>query len=142
MQRVLVVDAGPGRGERLSRGGLGGGGLDAVLTLDVPGVARGVLEHIVLGQGGAEQARGAKVQAVLAEALFAPAAAVDEAAGVRGVLVAVETLVLGAVEAGLALGFFFELVSEAVGVVDAWTCLLYTSPSPRDGLLSRMPSSA
>ena len=24
----------------------------------------------------------------------------------------------------------------------AWNCLLYTSPSPRDGLLSRMPSSA
>ena len=27
-------------------------------------------------------------------------------------------------------------------IVDAWVCLLYTSPSPRDGLLSRMPSSA
>ena len=26
--------------------------------------------------------------------------------------------------------------------VGAPTCLLYTSPSPRDGLLSRMPSSA
>ena len=26
--------------------------------------------------------------------------------------------------------------------VFAYTCLLYTSPSPRDGLLSRMPSSA
>ena len=26
--------------------------------------------------------------------------------------------------------------------VDLNTCLLYTSPSPRDGLLSRMPSSA
>ena len=25
---------------------------------------------------------------------------------------------------------------------DSMTCLLYTSPSPRDGLLSRMPSSA
>ena len=25
---------------------------------------------------------------------------------------------------------------------DTWHCLLYTSPSPRDGLLSRMPSSA
>ena len=25
---------------------------------------------------------------------------------------------------------------------ELWTCLLYTSPSPRDGLLSRMPSSA
>ena len=27
-------------------------------------------------------------------------------------------------------------------IMDARTCLLYTSPSPRDGLLSRMPSSA
>ena len=27
-------------------------------------------------------------------------------------------------------------------VVETHTCLLYTSPSPRDGLLSRMPSSA
>ena len=25
---------------------------------------------------------------------------------------------------------------------NAYNCLLYTSPSPRDGLLSRMPSSA
>ena len=25
---------------------------------------------------------------------------------------------------------------------ELWNCLLYTSPSPRDGLLSRMPSSA
>ena len=29
-----------------------------------------------------------------------------------------------------------QLISESI------TCLLYTSPSPRDGLLSRMPSSA
>ena len=27
-------------------------------------------------------------------------------------------------------------------VAPFWGCLLYTSPSPRDGLLSRMPSSA
>ena len=27
-------------------------------------------------------------------------------------------------------------------VPDKYICLLYTSPSPRDGLLSRMPSSA
>ena len=27
-------------------------------------------------------------------------------------------------------------------IIRALTCLLYTSPSPRDGLLSRMPSSA
>ena len=51
-----------------------------------------------------------------------------------------------------ALSLYGEL-SFAGGVDDAdngygtkvgvtWSCLLYTSPSPRDGLLSRMPSSA
>ena len=41
-------------------------------------------------------------------------------------------------------GFYVEPFSvqhEFVGGV-SWDCLLYTSPSPRDGLLSRMPSSA
>ena len=35
-------------------------------------------------------------------------------------------------------------VNELIGQLDTGlkTCLLYTSPSPRDGLLSRMPSSA
>ena len=36
-------------------------------------------------------------------------------------------------------------LSQAIvgrGIDMAYTCLLYTSPSPRDGLLSRMPSSA
>ena len=33
------------------------------------------------------------------------------------------------------------LIRVAVGIL-LWFCLLYTSPSPRDGLLSRMPSSA
>ena len=32
-----------------------------------------------------------------------------------------------------------ELINE---IEEARNCLLYTSPSPRDGLLSRMPSSA
>ena len=43
--------------------------------------------------------------------------------------------------------FAVEFVVDKVAALDsAWdlvhTCLLYTSPSPRDGLLSRMPSSA
>ena len=33
-------------------------------------------------------------------------------------------------------------VLTPVTVLQAGPCLLYTSPSPRDGLLSRMPSSA
>ena len=32
--------------------------------------------------------------------------------------------------------------SATVATADNTLCLLYTSPSPRDGLLSRMPSSA
>ena len=36
-----------------------------------------------------------------------------------------------------------EVDEEAVATEsNQWPCLLYTSPSPRDGLLSRMPSSA
>ena len=36
-----------------------------------------------------------------------------------------------------------ELGSDAgPSVLGSYRCLLYTSPSPRDGLLSRMPSSA
>ena len=36
-----------------------------------------------------------------------------------------------------------SLVKKIAEVIDIpFTCLLYTSPSPRDGLLSRMPSSA
>ena len=39
--------------------------------------------------------------------------------------------------------FFPEVFFQIFGSQDwAYYCLLYTSPSPRDGLLSRMPSSA
>ena len=31
---------------------------------------------------------------------------------------------------------------KALDIAQSTSCLLYTSPSPRDGLLSRMPSSA
>ena len=35
-----------------------------------------------------------------------------------------------------------KLKGEKWATIGVNTCLLYTSPSPRDGLLSRMPSSA
>ena len=39
---------------------------------------------------------------------------------------------------------FREMIGEIAQLMcyEATSCLLYTSPSPRDGLLSRMPSSA
>ena len=39
--------------------------------------------------------------------------------------------------------FFFGVFDdEEITLPDPVTCLLYTSPSPRDGRISRMPSSA
>ena len=35
-----------------------------------------------------------------------------------------------------------ENAGEMMNIISNYNCLLYTSPSPRDGLLSRMPSSA
>ena len=35
-----------------------------------------------------------------------------------------------------------QLIKAAAKIILSVICLLYTSPSPRDGLLSRMPSSA
>ena len=47
----------------------------------------------------------------------------------------------GLTNALLAYSVFFRATTEyKVGLLNP--CLLYTSPSPRDGLLSRMPSSA
>ena len=43
---------------------------------------------------------------------------------------------------GYATGFIGKWHLAGEGSIKSKTCLLYTSPSPRDGLLSRMPSSA
>ena len=48
--------------------------------------------------------------------------------------------VRGETELGYAM--MMASVADRLQMVEAATCLLYTSPSPRDGLLSRMPSSA
>ena len=42
----------------------------------------------------------------------------------------------------IVVGAGFAVLTAFVLLLKAHTCLLYTSPSPRDGLLSRMPSSA
>ena len=46
------------------------------------------------------------------------------------------------VEAAAAVAGESSTATWTVVWTDLLTCLLYTSPSPRDGLLSRMPSSA
>ena len=56
-------------------------------------------------------------------------------------LVALNTsfLLLSSITYGFAM---LQLQQNRVAGTQIWLCLLYTSPSPRDGLLSRMPSSA
>ena len=57
-------------------------------------------------------------------------------------------LVPGAIYSLMAACYFWipkwtgNMYDEKLGKIHFWICLLYTSPSPRDGLLSRMPSSA
>ena len=51
-----------------------------------------------------------------------------------------EKLGQGAVYAANMRGM--EMQPDVLHVNDAWICLLYTSPSPRDRTRSRMPSSA
>ena len=108
--------------------------------------ARGADEHIVL-----------HLLAVLFAVRVLPdpgAVALDDLAVDRrlprhGVLVIspvdlARLLVLAVVDHGVAGALGVAAVAAARVLVDVMVgnCLLYTSPSPRDGLLSRMPSSA
>ena len=55
----------------------------------------------------------------------------------RGLVMGVRMMAVYGLPVGLMVsGYLIELLGYS------WSCLLYTSPSPRDGLLSRMPSSA
>ena len=54
-----------------------------------------------------------------------------------GLLVADKDMTTGAIKPR-----WFEITSVGEKIDWCRDCLLYTSPSPRDGLLSRMPSSA
>ena len=58
-------------------------------------------------------------------------------------LVHVSILIIG-YYSGWSINRLLKLASNGhiAGIIGAVICLLYTSPSPRDGLLSRMPSSA
>ena len=53
-----------------------------------------------------------------------------------------ENILIDKTSADLLKGSEVDYVSELRYIINLRTCLLYTSPSPRDGLLSRMPSSA
>ena len=55
---------------------------------------------------------------------------------------AIHALVFLVIGFGLSFVFAPENITKFTASFFFWTCLLYTSPSPRDGLLSRMPSSA
>ena len=50
-------------------------------------------------------------------------------------------LLLNLLDSGVALNFVMMALYAAL-LAQAWNCLLYTSPSPRDRTRSRMPSSA
>ena len=51
-------------------------------------------------------------------------------------------IIIGMIAANFAPKNRRQIIMWGVFAAFIFSCLLYTSPSPRDGLLSRMPSSA
>ena len=96
---------------------------------------------VVMGESAAEKCSSELVQ---------PSARPAEAANVnvnfindtRNGIVAGSVGVDGVVKNVKILNNTIDGIFEKTPTTLATTCLLYTSPSPRDGLLSRMPSSA
>ena len=64
--------------------------------------------------------------------------------GIRSVIENFSVITTGIFMSGYYIGYFVgsKTTPKLVSKVGHISCLLYTSPSPRDGLLSRMPSSA
>ena len=79
---------------------------------------------------------GLVVGSMVGAGVFSLPARFGVATGVLGSLIAWAVAGVGM----LMLAFVFQ--NLAIRKPDLDSCLLYTSPSPRDGLLSRMPSSA
>ena len=71
------------------------------------------------------------------------AADYEASTGVKVQMIPVEESDYGTrATAAFAAGDLPDVIYYPLSFALPWTCLLYTSPSPRDGLLSRMPSSA
>ena len=80
--------------------------------------------------------------AVIAVAAAAAVVAMAVVALYGDVTTSMSGVRLGATRSGGSGGSESAMAVGDEGMEDAEGCLLYTSPSPRDGLLSRMPSSA
>ena len=62
--------------------------------------------------------------------------------GLRTATIIGDAIARGRISAGIAGGVEWLSGADPATFREPTSCLLYTSPSPRDGLLSRMPSSA
>ena len=103
-------------------------------------------EEIMSVQGGDDRLVGVIVDGLDSQAFWELGSALRAGEGGDGVLAACDEGFgdVGAylTAALLAVSVIMEKMAQNAVHVPRLCCLLYTSPSPRDGLLSRMPSSA
>ena len=98
-----------------------------------------------VGDNGSNLSGGQKQRIGIARALYKGAQVIifDEATSALDSKTEEEVIQLANdTKYGLAAGVFTKNSARSLRITKALSCLLYTSPSPRDGLLSRMPSSA
>ena len=107
----------------------------AIVSVGVMFVMAGLI-RIIIGPDDQSFADGAR--------FIVTAREFREATGLREGIAIKQSQVLTVAIAIICMAalFWFLQKTKAGKAMRAYSCLLYTSPSPRDGLLSRMPSSA
>ena len=114
---------------------------DDLLAAMAIGLRKGVDEILAANRADVDRGRDAGIDEALLDRLtLVPERIEGMAVGLEGVARLDDPV--GEAERGwhTPLGVMAEQDRVPIGVIGI--CLLYTSPSPRDGLLSRMPSSA
>ena len=117
----------------------------ATINMDGTAIMQGMATVFIAQMSGIDLSMFQYMQVVLLAVVASVGAAAVPSAGTITLVIILQQfgLPLEAIGIILAVDRILDMIRTSVNVTgDATVCLLYTSPSPRDATLSRMPSSA